>query len=70
MIDIRKTPSGCGERDGKGANKPMEGEGISRSKLRGMGMMGEWMEVRTHLGIRAKLIVGFPLGAFWDDWNG
>jgi hypothetical protein len=40
------------------------GEGISRSKLGGMGMTSEWMEVRTHLGIGVKLTVGSPSGAF------
>jgi hypothetical protein len=34
-----------------------------------MGMLGEWMEVGTHLGIGVKLIVGSPLGAYWDGWN-
>ncbi len=61
--------SGCGEQDGKGANKPKKGEGIGWSKLKKMGMLGEWMEVGTHLGIGVKLIVGSPLGAYWDGWN-
>jgi len=28
-----------------------------------MGMMGEWMEAKTQLGIRVKLIISFPSGA-------
>lgn len=64
MINIRKAPSGCGEWDGKKVGGTKMGEGISRSKLRRMGMMGEWMEVRTRLGIGVKLTIAFPLGAF------
>jgi hypothetical protein len=40
------------------------GERISQSKLGRMGMTGEWMEVRTHLGIGVKLTIGSPSGAF------
>jgi hypothetical protein len=61
-IDITKTPSGCGEWGEKKANGPKEDEGIGQSKLKGMGMMVKWMETRTQLGIKVKLITGFPLG--------
>jgi hypothetical protein len=64
MINIRKAPNGCGEWDGKKANGTRMGERISQSKLGRMGMTGEWMEVRTHLGIGVKLTIGFPSGAF------
>jgi hypothetical protein len=58
-----KTPSGCGERNGNGANGPREGEGIGQGKQGGMGMMGGWMEAKTYLGIGVKLIVGSPFNA-------
>jgi hypothetical protein len=29
-----------------------KGEGTSRSKLGGMGMMGKWMEARAQLGVK------------------
>ncbi len=38
----------------KGAHKSREDERIGQSKLRGMGMMGKWMEVGTELGIEVK----------------
>jgi hypothetical protein len=28
------------------------------------------MEVGTYMGIGVKLIIGFPLGAYWDNWEG
>jgi hypothetical protein len=67
--NIGEALSGCGEQDRKGVDGPKEGEGISQSKLERMGMMGKWMEAETHLGIGVKLIVGSPLGAYWDGWN-
>ncbi len=39
-MDMGEAPSGCGEWNEKGANKPKEGEGIGQNKLGGMGMMG------------------------------
>jgi hypothetical protein len=46
-IDIREASSACGEQGGKRVDGPKEDEGIGRSKLGGMGMMGRWMEVRA-----------------------
>jgi hypothetical protein len=60
--DAREAPNGCDEWDGKGVNKPIEGEGTGRGKLRGMGMIGRWMEVGAHLGIKIKLTIGSPSG--------
>jgi hypothetical protein len=40
----------------KKIDEPKKDEVISQSKLRGMGMMGKWMEVGTQLGIGIKLI--------------
>jgi hypothetical protein len=34
-----------------------------------MGMMGGWMEAKTHVGIGVQLIVGFPSSACWDIWD-
>jgi hypothetical protein len=56
--DTREAPSGCGEWDEKGVDKPREGEGTSQGKLGGM---GGWMEAGAHLGIGIKLTIGFPL---------
>jgi hypothetical protein len=61
--NIRKVHSGCGEQNRKGFDGRRKGEGIGRSKLKRMGMMGKWMEVGTHLGIRVKLTFGSPLYA-------
>jgi len=47
MMDTRKSFSGCGGQNGKKANGLGEDEGIDRNRLRGMGMMGRWMEVGT-----------------------
>jgi hypothetical protein len=44
MMDTRKTLNGCGGQGKKRADKPREDEGTNWSKLKGMGMMGEWME--------------------------
>ncbi len=48
------------------ANRPRKGEGTGQGKLGGMGMMGGWMEARTHLSIGVKLITGSPSDAYWD----
>ncbi len=32
-------------------------------------MTVEWMEARAHLGIRVKLIIGFPSNAYWEGWD-
>jgi hypothetical protein len=44
-------------------HKPRKNEGISRSRLEGMGMMGSWIEVGAQLCIIVKLISISPLGA-------
>jgi hypothetical protein len=44
MLDTRKLLSGCGGQGGKRVNRPRKDERIDRSKLKRMGMMGEWME--------------------------
>jgi hypothetical protein len=65
MTDIRKTPNGCNEwGKKKRVNGPKKDEGTSHNKLRGMGMMGEWMEVGTHLGIGVELTISFPSGDY------
>jgi len=46
-MDIRVTLSGCGEQGGKRVDEPKEDEGTSQSKLKGMGMMGKWIEIRA-----------------------
>jgi hypothetical protein len=46
-MDIRVALNGCGEWGGKKADEPKKDEGINQSKLRGMGMMGKWMEIRA-----------------------
>jgi hypothetical protein len=69
MIDTGKAPSGCGEWDVKGADRPKKCEGIGRGKLGGMGMMGGWIEAKAHMGIGEKLIIGSPLSACWDNWD-
>ncbi len=69
-MNTGKTFNGCGEQGGKGANRPRKDEGTSHSKLRRMGTMGEWMEAKTQLGIRVKLITSSPLGACWEAWEG
>jgi hypothetical protein len=51
----------------KKVDGPREGEKTSWGKLGGMGMMGRWMEVRAHMGIRVKLRASFPLDAYWDN---
>jgi hypothetical protein len=38
-------------------DEPRKDEVISRNKLRGMGIMGKWMEVGAQLGIGIKLII-------------
>jgi len=43
MTDIRRTLCGCGKQNGKWVDKPKEGEGTGRSKLRRMGMMSKWI---------------------------
>jgi hypothetical protein len=60
---------GVASKTKKGANGPRKGEGISQGKQKGMEMMGKWMEVGTHLGIKVKLTVGFPSSACWDGWD-
>jgi hypothetical protein len=35
--------------------------------LRRLRMMGRWMEVRAYMDIGVKLIIGFPLNAYWDN---
>ncbi len=62
-MDAREAFSGCGEWNKKGADKPKEGEGTSRGELGGMGMMGEWMEARAHMGIGVTLIISSPSSA-------
>jgi hypothetical protein len=47
MVDIREALNGCGGEGGKRVDRPKEDEGTVRSKLKGMGMMGKWMEVRA-----------------------
>jgi hypothetical protein len=69
MMTIEKVHDGCGEQDGKKADRPKEGEGTSQGKLGGMGMMGGWIEVGTHLNKGEKLTSRSPLGAYWDDWD-
>jgi len=32
-----------------------------------MGMMGRWIEAKTHLGIREKLIAGSPSVTYGDN---
>ncbi len=66
MMDMGEALNGYGERDGKKAKGPKEGEEIGRDKLGGMGMMGIWMEVGVYLGIGVKLCTGFPSGACWE----
>lgn len=44
-------------------HKPRENEGISQSRLEGMGMMGRWIEVGAQLCIIVKLTTISPLGA-------
>jgi hypothetical protein len=34
-----------------------------------MRMMGKWMEVGAHRGIRVKLTVDSQPGAYWDGWD-
>jgi hypothetical protein len=46
-MDIREALCGCGGQGGKRVDKLKEDEGTTRSKLKGMGMMGKWMEVRA-----------------------
>jgi hypothetical protein len=46
-MDIGEALSGCGERGGKRADKLKEDEGIGQNKLRRMGMMGIWMEIKA-----------------------
>jgi hypothetical protein len=62
-MDIGETLNGCGEWNKKRVDRPKKGEGIGRGKLGGMGMMGEWMEVGTYMGIGAKLTTSFPSNA-------
>jgi hypothetical protein len=38
--------------------------------LGGMRMMSGWMEAKAYMSIGIKLMIGFPLGAYWDDWEG
>jgi hypothetical protein len=49
--NIEKTPSGCGGWSGKSVDELEKDEGTGWSKLGRIGMMGEWMEVGTHLCI-------------------
>lgn len=69
MMDIRKTPSGCGKWGENKANEPRKDEGTDQSKLGGMGMMGGWMEDGAHLGIGVKLTISFPLCACYKGRN-
>ncbi len=69
MTDTRETPSGCDEQGGNRADGLKEDERISWSKLRRMGMIGEWMEVEAQLGIGVKLITNFPSSACWEGWD-
>jgi hypothetical protein len=64
VTDIGKALSGCGGRGEKRLGGLRKDEGTSQSKLRGMGMMGKWMETRTQLAIRIMLIIGFPSGVY------
>jgi hypothetical protein len=43
MVNIGKSPSGCGGQVGKRADELREDEGISWSRIGRMGMIGEWM---------------------------
>jgi hypothetical protein len=63
-MNAREAFSGCGRRGWKRADGPNEDEGIGQSKLRRMGMMGGWMEVKIQLGTRVKLTIGSPLGVY------
>ncbi len=44
-------------------DEPKEGEGIGQGELRGVGMMGKWMEARGHMGIGITLIASSPSNA-------
>ncbi len=59
-MDIKEVHSRCDEQNKKKVNGPKEDERINWNKLKGMGMMNEWMKVRTQLGIGVKLITSFP----------
>ncbi len=54
MMDTRKILNGCGKEGEKWADGLKEDEGTSQTKLRRMGMMGEWMEVGSQLNIKDK----------------
>ncbi len=40
------------------------------TNLGGLRMMGGWMEVGAYMDIGVKLIIGFPLSAYWGNWEG
>ncbi len=69
MTYTGETFNGCGKWDRKGADEPKKGEGIGQGKLRGMGMMGGWLEVGEHLGIGEKLTSSSPLDVYLDEWD-
>jgi hypothetical protein len=69
MMDMGEALNGYGERDGKKAKGPKEGEEIGRDKLGGMGMMGIWIEVETHLSKKKKLTIGSSSCAYLDSWD-
>jgi uncharacterized membrane protein len=69
MTKIEEITNGCDVRNKKKVDGPKEDEWINWRKLRGMGMMGEWMEAKTQLSIQVKLIINFPLGACWEGWD-
>jgi hypothetical protein len=54
--------------------KLLEGVAIEMKRglmnLGGMRMMNGWMEAKAYMGIGVKLTTNFPLGAYWDDWEG
>jgi len=50
----------------KEGDRPRKDERTGETKLKGMGMMGGWREVKALLGIGVNLITNSPLNVYWE----
>ncbi len=48
----------------KAGDGPRKDERTNQSKLKGMGMMGEWKEAKAQLGIGVNLTTSSPLDVY------